>query len=171
MSNPTAFSPVRAIIGFGSNLGDSHQYIRSAASSLDAHPECQILAKSSLYRSAPVGPVPDQPDFLNSVALIATSLSPLQLLDLCQAIELAAARERTVFQGPRTLDLDLLDFEGQEVNLPPRLIAPHPRAHQRAFVLVPLAEILPRWILRGRSASDWLSDLGPLSVQRLDLPW
>jgi len=142
-------APHVAWIGLGSNLESPAHQLRSALGELAGHDKLQLLARSRLYRTTPVGGPPGQPDFCNACAAVATPLSSLALLDLLQAVEAAHDRVRDVRWGPRTLDLDLLAFD-DSVLAHSRLTLPHPRAHERAFVLVPLAEIAPALVL-GRS--------------------
>jgi 2-amino-4-hydroxy-6-hydroxymethyldihydropteridine diphosphokinase len=130
---------VRAYIGLGANLGDPQAQVRAAVAALGALPRTRLLASSSLYRSAPVGVGP-QPDFVNAVAKVETSLSARELLEELLTLEARFGRERPSPGAPRTLDLDLLLY-GDRVIEEPGLIVPHPRMHERAFVLLPLAEI------------------------------
>lgn len=147
-----------AAIALGSNLGDCRATLEGALTALDATPGLRVLRCSSWYRSAPVGP--PQPDYLNGCALLEVSLAPEALLDRLQAIESRFGRVRAERWGPRTLDLDLILF-GEMVLDSARLQIPHPRLHERAFVLVPLAEIAPGWIepLTGRRVADLAGDL------------
>lgn len=140
---PLAGSPQRVAIALGSNLGDCRATLEAALLDLDRSPGVQLLRRSSWYRSAPVGP--PQPDYINGCALLAVSLVPEALLDRLQAIESRHGRVRAERWGPRTLDLDLILF-GETVLDSERLQIPHPRLHERAFVLVPLAEIAPDWL-------------------------
>lgn len=134
---------VRAFIGLGGNLGDVAQVIRSAAGALAALPATVDMRLSSLYRTPAWGRT-DQPDFVNAVALLDTELAPMDLLDALLDIERRFGRTRSEdagdHWGPRTLDLDLLLY-GDAVIALPGLTVPHPRMHQRAFVLVPLLEL------------------------------
>jgi 2-amino-4-hydroxy-6-hydroxymethyldihydropteridine diphosphokinase len=130
---------LRCYLGLGANLGDPLQQLRDAARALAALPGCRPGPLSPLYRSTPLGPQ-DQPDFLNAVAALDTSLAPLDLLDALQRIEAAAGRVRGRRWGPRTLDLDLLLYGGRQLDLP-RLTVPHPGIASRAFVLWPLADL------------------------------
>lgn len=130
----------RCFIGLGANLGDAPGALRGAARALRQLPGSQLVDKSPIYRSAPVGP-PGQPDYLNAVIALDTDLNPEVLLDHLQAMENAAGRERSVRWGPRTLDLDLLIFGEQRISSP-RLQVPHPRLAQRNFVLQPLIDLL-----------------------------
>jgi 2-amino-4-hydroxy-6-hydroxymethyldihydropteridine diphosphokinase len=128
-----------AYVALGSNLRQPHIQLRKAVAALDALPRTRLEKVSCAYRSAAVGPGA-QPDYLNAVALIATTLEPEQLLDALQQVERAQGRVRDVRWGPRTLDLDLLLYGDRIVNTP-RLTIPHPRLRQRHFVLYPLREI------------------------------
>lgn len=130
-----------AYVAIGANLGDAKRAVEDAIEALGRLPRSQVLARSSLYRTAPVDAA--GPDFINAVVALQTGLMPLELLDALQAIETAAGRERPYRHAPRTLDLDLL-LHGETVLDTPRLTLPHPRMNQRAFVLVPLAEIAPQ---------------------------
>lgn len=130
-----------AYIGLGGNLGDPVALMQAAARQLAAHPAVTLVELSPFYRSAPVGYL-DQPDFINAVARLDVMLLPHDLLDLLQQLELEAGRERLFQNAPRTLDLDLLLYD--ELRLQDdRLTLPHPRMHQRAFVLRPLADLAP----------------------------
>jgi len=131
----------RAFIGLGSNLAEPQRQLRSALEAIAALPQTQLLRCSSFYRSAPVGPA-GQPDYINAVAELETGLSPLQLLDQLQAVEAAHGRERSIRWGARTLDLDILLLDSQQLD-EARLQVPHPRMTERNFVLVPLAELEP----------------------------
>ena len=130
-------------IALGSNLGDSRSILVSAIDWLQMHPQIEVLAVSSWYRTKPIGP--PQPDYLNGCVTIRTSLTPLELLRVLQAIEAKFGRVRQERWGARTLDLDLLLYETQIIDAL-TLQLPHPRMVERAFVLVPLAEIAPDWI-------------------------
>ena len=132
---------VRAFIGLGANLGEPEAQVRRAIAALGTLPRTRLLAASSLYRSAPVG-VGEQPDFINAVAEVETALSARELLEELLTAEARFGRERPSPGAPRTLDLDLLLY-GDEVIAVPGLVVPHPRMHERAFVLMPLAEIAP----------------------------
>lgn len=139
-------APDTALIGLGANLGDGAATIRAALCELQALPECNVLQTSSLYRSAPVDA--QGPDYWNAVAALRCGLAPERLLGHLQRIEHAHGRVRraTLHNAPRTLDLDLLLFGSQHLRTA-MLILPHPRMHQRVFVLAPLAEIWPDWTL------------------------
>ena len=130
---------VDAWIGLGSNLDDPVDQVTTALSELDGIEGCRVAAVSSLYASPPMGP-PDQPDYINAVARLATTLPAVDLLDALQAIEQRHARVRSRHWGPRTLDLDLLLY-AQAVIDTTRLTVPHPGIGTRNFVLYPLAEL------------------------------
>ena len=130
-----------AYVGIGSNLDDPQAHATRAFDELAALPRTRLKARSALYRSAPVG-YADQPDFINAVASLDTELSAEKLLQGMQAIEQRHGRKRTFANAPRTLDLDLLLY-GDEKIQQPNLVVPHPRMHERAFVLKPLLEIAP----------------------------
>ncbi len=130
-----------AFIGLGANLGDPQRQVQQAFRELDAIPHTRVVRTSSLYRSAPLG-YAEQPSFVNAVAQLETALAAERLLAELQVIEVAHGRRRSFANAPRTLDLDLLLF-GNAVVDAPGLKIPHPRMHERAFVLVPLLEIAP----------------------------
>jgi 2-amino-4-hydroxy-6-hydroxymethyldihydropteridine diphosphokinase len=136
----TGAAAERVFVGLGANLGDARATLAAALKALDDHPAITRLATSSLYRSAPVDA--PGPDYLNAVAELRTTLSPLDLLSALQAVEAMQGRQRPYANAPRTLDLDLLLYGQRELDNP-RLTLPHPRLHQRAFVLEPLAQIAP----------------------------
>lgn len=132
--------PVTAYVGLGANLGDAARAVQEAIASLAGLPETALIARSCLYRSAPVDAA--GPDYINAVVSLRTGLTAPQLLAQLQAIEQGAGRTRPYRNAPRTLDLDLLLF-GTAAIASERLTIPHPRLFQRAFVLLPLAEIAP----------------------------
>lgn len=138
--------PVRTYVALGANLGDAQTAVRHAMDALDRLPLNRVVRRSSMYRTSPVardraGPA-GGPDYINAVVAMDTRLPALDLLDQLQALEQAAGRERSYPDAPRTLDLDLLLYGDAHI-ASPRLSVPHPRMMQRAFVLVPLAEIAP----------------------------
>ncbi len=138
-------------VGLGSNLSDPSNQVLQALQALDNLPQTRVLARSSLYRSAPIGYL-QQPDFINAVAQLETALSPRGLLNKLLAIEHECGRTRDVHNGPRTLDLDLLlygDLQHHELGL----TVPHPQMHKRAFVLQPLLEIVPDCVIPGVGAA------------------
>ncbi|MEB3361817.1 MAG: 2-amino-4-hydroxy-6-hydroxymethyldihydropteridine diphosphokinase [Synechococcaceae cyanobacterium] len=150
MSSPP---PQRAAIALGANLGDCQATLEEALAALDASPGVRVIARSRWYRSAPVGP--PQPDYVNGCALLAVALEPDALLERLLATEHRFGRVRGERWGPRRLDLDLLLVGAQRL-VTPRLTLPHPRLRERAFVLVPLAEIAPAWIdpVSGQSVAE-----------------
>ncbi|MEY3018024.1 MAG: hypothetical protein RL336_1159 [Pseudomonadota bacterium] len=157
-----------AFIGLGSNLDNPSEHIVVALREIAQIEDCLLTAVSNTYRSRAVGPG-DQPDYVNAAAQINTHLAPLALLDALQAIEQRHGRVRDIRWGPRTLDLDLLLFGAQTLDHP-RLTVPHPRAHERDFVLHPLADIDATLVFPdGRRVVDCLNeaidnDLRPLET-------
>lgn len=159
----------RLYIGLGANLGDSRATLEAACEELAALPDCRWVARSGWYRSAPVDT--RGPDFLNAVVALDCSLDtrdgPLQVLHALQAIELGHGRERPFRYAPRTLDLDLLLYADVLLDSP-ELTVPHPRLHQRAFVLRPLLELAPDLLLPGIGpARNCLSAVLDQAIERL----
>lgn len=140
-----------AYIGLGSNLDGPQAQVVKAFDELAALPHTRLVARSPLYRSAPVE-APGQPDFVNAVAAVQTELSAAQLLEGLQGIEARHARQRSTRNAPRTLDLDLLLYDEMSLSSPV-LTLPHPRMHLRAFVLQPLLDLDPRAEIPGRGAA------------------
>jgi len=130
-------------IALGSNLGDSRRILQQALAQLSQWPGVDLGLCSSWYETLPIGP--PQPNYFNGCVILKTTLAPLALLDALQAIEAKFGRMRHQRNGPRTLDLDLLLVETQVITMS-RLQVPHPRMNDRAFVLMPLAEIAPNWV-------------------------
>ena len=158
--------PETAFIALGSNLENPAAQVTAGFAALAALPHTRLTARSSLYRSAPIG-YADQPDFINAVAVIETALAPRALLDALLAIERGRGRVRDFPNAPRTLDLDVLLY-GQWEWHEHGLTIPHPRMHERAFVLLPLAEIAPRCVIPGRGpVSDLVREIDANSVTRL----
>ncbi|GGC92178.1 2-amino-4-hydroxy-6-hydroxymethyldihydropteridine diphosphokinase [Chelatococcus reniformis] len=141
----------RAYLGLGSNLGDSRAMLAAAAEALAAVPGLAVVARSADYRTPPWGDA-DQPAFANACIAVDTTLTPEQLLDACLAAERALGRDRNAPEarrwGPRLIDIDVLDYEGAR-RATAALVLPHPRLAERAFVLLPLAEIAPEHIISG----------------------
>ncbi len=146
----------RAYVGLGSNLGDRESTIRAALAELAAADAVEVVAVSTLVVTDPVGYL-EQPRFLNGVAALETGRSARALLDLLLEVEIRFGRDRSVVpeQGPRTLDLDLLLYGNEEID-EPGLRIPHPRLHERAFVLGPLAELAPALDVPGKGAVETL---------------
>jgi 2-amino-4-hydroxy-6-hydroxymethyldihydropteridine diphosphokinase len=155
-----------AFIGLGANLDDPRAHVERAFEDLSRLPESTLVARSSLWRSAPVG-YAQQPDFINAVAKLDTALSADALLDQLHAVEAAHGRERSFANAPRKLDLDLLLY-GREERNSSRLTLPHPRMHERAFVLKPLLEIEPGIEIPGHGkAKDCLAALADQTCERM----
>lgn len=149
-------------IGLGSNLGDKKQNIEEALEYIKE--KCEILKISSLYETEPVG-YKDQDWFLNGVVKIGTHVGPQELLGFILLIEKRLGRVRTIKNGPRIIDLDIL-FYGNEIINEPNLIVPHPRLHERGFVLVPLQEVAPDLMhpIFRKTIQELLSNLGDEKV-------
>jgi 2-amino-4-hydroxy-6-hydroxymethyldihydropteridine diphosphokinase len=141
-------TPEAVFIALGSNLSDPQAQVKCAFDELAALPMTRLLKRSSLYRTKPVGYL-DQPEFVNAVAQLETRLGPRELLDALLEIERRHARVRSFRNAPRTLDLDVLLYD-EVISADPELILPHPRMHERAFVLVPLCEIAPDCVIPGK---------------------
>lgn len=155
-----------AYIGLGSNLSDPAGHVRAALAALDRIAATRLRKSSSLYRSAPVG-YAEQPDFVNAVAQVETELGPQALLAELLALEQAHGRIREIPNGPRTLDLDLLLYDEATIR-EENLVVPHPRMHERGFVLVPMSEIAPDANVPGIGpVAQLLERIGPQGVQRL----
>ena len=141
----------RAAVALGSNLDDPESQVLRGFDELAALPDTRLLGRSRLYRTAPVGYV-DQPDFVNACALVETKLAPRALLDHLLALEQRHGRVREIPNGPRTLDLDIVLY-GDRVIDEPGLKVPHPRAHERAFVLTPLLDVWPDAQIPGKGGA------------------
>jgi 2-amino-4-hydroxy-6-hydroxymethyldihydropteridine diphosphokinase len=158
---------VTAYIGLGANLGDPRGQLEAAVADLAAVQGVRLLAVSSVYESDPVGPVSEQPQFLNAVAKVVTTLDPAALLAALHGIEDELGRERTIRFGPRTADLDLLLY-GDLTRTDPALLLPHPRIAERRFVLDPLAELAPALELPdGRRVRELLTHVAEQGVRRV----
>ncbi|NMF91127.1 2-amino-4-hydroxy-6-hydroxymethyldihydropteridine diphosphokinase [Aromatoleum petrolei] len=163
---PPEGGPVRAFIALGANLGDAAATLDSAFAALDALPGTRLIARSGLYRTAPIG-VTAHPDYLNAVAEVETTLPARKLLNTLLTLEALHGRTRETELAPRTLDLDLLLYGDASISQP-GLEIPHPRMHQRAFVLVPLAEIAPDTAIPGHGrAADLLDAVGDQRIERI----
>lgn len=160
--NPT----VSAAVALGSNLDDPPSHVRRAFADLAALPDTWVAARSSLYRTEPVG-YADQPPFVNACAKLETRLAPRVLLDALLEIERRHGRSRGIPNGPRTLDLDLILYGGATIE-EPGLTVPHPRAHERAFVLAPLVDAWPDAVIPGKgAAAACLEKVGSEGIERI----
>ena len=158
-----------ALIALGSNLSEPVTQIQRAIKRLSEQKHICLQAASALYRTAPVG-YTDQPDFINAAVHIETSLAPMVLLRVLNQIEAEFGRERSFQNAPRTLDLDMIDYAGQ-LWLTERLVLPHPRAHERGFVLIPLADIVPNHELGAHgSVRQLLQGVDVSDIERLSAP-
>jgi 2-amino-4-hydroxy-6-hydroxymethyldihydropteridine diphosphokinase len=153
-----------AYLSLGGNLGDPAASMGAALRMLDADPQTTVAAVSSLYRTPPWGKT-DQPDFLNAAAEVSTALSPRGLLDLCLEAERKLKRVREERWGPRLIDIDLLVFGDRSVH-ESGLDVPHPRMLERAFVLVPFAEVAPDFSIDGKRLSDHLTAIDTAGIER-----
>jgi len=156
---------VTAYVALGANLGDAASAVRLAMQTLDSLPLTRVTRRSSLYKTAPIiagGESEGGPDYINAVVALETGLAAPALLRQLQQLEQAAGRERPYRDAPRTLDLDLLLYGSARIESK-ELTVPHPRMAQRAFVLVPLAEIAP-----GLVPQEQLEAVADQSIQRLD---
>jgi 2-amino-4-hydroxy-6-hydroxymethyldihydropteridine diphosphokinase len=157
---------ISAFIALGANLGDPAAQVETACGELARLPETRLTTRSALYLSKPMG-YADQPDFVNAVARVNTRLSPRDLMRALLEIEARHGRDRAFKNAPRTLDLDLLLYNGLVMHVP-GLTLPHPRMTERPFVLLPLAEIAPDTIIPGYGrAMDCLAGLPTEGIERL----
>ena len=156
-----------AYVGLGANIGEPRAQLLAAWGALGRIPQTQAIARSGLYRSAPMG-YADQPDFLNCVAKLDTALEPHDLLSHLQQVERDLGRVRSFRDAPRTIDLDLLLY-GRETIETPDLTLPHPRMHERAFVLAPLVELDAGAMIPGRGqAAELLRACAGQSIERIE---
>lgn len=155
---------MRAYLGIGSNIGDMAAMLDRAVAGLGATPGIQVVARSADYRTPPWGKT-DQPWFLNGAVAVDTDLDPHGLLDACLAVEHALGRVREERWGPRVIDIDVLAYEGAAVD-DDRLVLPHRHVRERAFVLVPLAEIAPDLVIGGERVIDALAKLDRSGIER-----
>ena len=157
---------VKAAIGLGSNLDGPEARVRRAFAQLAALPQTMVAARSPLYRTAPVG-YADQPPFINACVLVETRLPARELLDGLLEIERREGRVRDVPNGPRTLDLDIVLYGGATID-EPGLCVPHPRAHERAFVLAPLVDVWPDATIPGHgTARECLARVQDQAIERI----
>lgn len=168
MTEPQSY---QAWLGLGGNIGNVQANMAVALQLLSAGQAVEILAVSPIYKTPPWGKT-DQDWFLNAAAKISTTLSPELLLDACLLAEKALKRERIVRWGPRTIDIDLLIYEGVEQDSD-TLTLPHPRMHERSFVLKPLADISPKLLIYRKSVSDWLKgcDVEEIELHSAESDW
>jgi 2-amino-4-hydroxy-6-hydroxymethyldihydropteridine diphosphokinase len=158
----------RTVIAMGSNLGDRLDYLQGGLDGLFDTPRIRFLAVSPVYQTAPVGGPEQQADYLNAVVIAETTMPAQAVLERCQGLEAAFGRVRGELWGPRTLDLDLIIY-GDEVSNSPGLTLPHPRAHERAFVLAPWHDADPGALLPGWGpVADLLAAIGTAGVARLE---
>jgi 2-amino-4-hydroxy-6-hydroxymethyldihydropteridine diphosphokinase len=155
----------RAYLGLGSNLGDRLAHLQAAIDGLAATPDVQVVAVSRVYETAPVGG-PPQDDYLNAVVAVDTALDPHELLAVAQRLETGEQRVRAERWGPRTLDVDILLVDDEHLD-EPDLVVPHPRMHERAFVLAPLADVAPDLV--GAAVLEALPDRDDVRVARVEL--
>lgn len=156
----------QSAIALGSNLGDSQLILQGALSTIAATPEISLQACSFWYQTKAIGP--PQPDYINGCALLQVNISPQQLLETLLAIETQFGRVRTERWAARSLDLDLLLYDDLIVDTP-TLTIPHPRMRERAFVLVPLADIAPQWVdpVSGKAIAELLKDVDCTGVRKI----
>jgi 2-amino-4-hydroxy-6-hydroxymethyldihydropteridine diphosphokinase len=156
------------VLALGSNLGDRRDILQGCVDAIAGIPEVRLVAVSPVYETVPVGG-PPQPDYLNAVLLARTTLPSRALLDQLHQIEAAFSRVRGVRWGPRTLDIDIIAVDG-EVSSDPALTLPHPRAHERAFVLAPWHDVDPQAALPGRgTVAELLAASDTSGLRRADL--
>jgi 2-amino-4-hydroxy-6-hydroxymethyldihydropteridine diphosphokinase len=157
----------RTVIAMGSNIGDRLDYLQGGLDGLFDTPRITFLAVSPVYETTPVGG-PEQPDYLNAVVIAETSMPAQAVLERCLSLEDAYGRVRDERWGPRTLDLDLIIY-GDEVSNSPGLTLPHPRAHERAFVLAPWLDADPQAQIPGCGpVADLLAALGTAGIARVE---
>ncbi|MBF4988032.1 2-amino-4-hydroxy-6-hydroxymethyldihydropteridine diphosphokinase [Methylophilus sp. 14] len=156
-----------ALIALGSNLQQPETQVSNAIAVLASTPGLSLIKASSLYATAPVG-YDNQPDFINAVVQVATEIPAPQLMQLLLEIEQTFGRERPFPNAPRILDLDLLDYDGMQLDTE-LLKLPHPRMHERGFVILPLAEIVPDFMLPQRkTVVEWIAEHPHDDVRKLD---
>jgi len=161
----TLHRPRRAAVALGSNLGNRLETLQGAVDALEDTPGVRVTAVSAVYETDAVGGPADQPSYFNAVAVLRTTLPPVDLLERANAVEDAFGRVREVRWGPRTLDVDILVYEGVTSD-DPQLLLPHPRAHERAFVLAPWLDADPEAEIPGRgTAAELLKELGGEQAQ------
>jgi 2-amino-4-hydroxy-6-hydroxymethyldihydropteridine diphosphokinase len=158
-----------AVLALGSNLGDRKDILQGGVDAIEGLSEVRVTAVSPVYETVPVGG-PPQPDYLNAVVLVATRLAPRELLDGLHEVEAAFDRVRLVRWGPRTLDIDIITVAGEHSD-DPELTLPHPRAHERAFVLAPWHDVDPGAVLPGYGpVADLLAHVDQSGIRRSGVP-
>lgn len=157
---------VTAYIGIGGNVGDVFENMKSALNLLNEHSSISVNQISKIYKTPPWG-IEDQDWFLNACISVETTLTAQELLKSCLEVEVALKRIREIRWGPRTIDLDVLVF-GEENIAQENLQVPHPRMHERAFVLMPMADIAPDLFLNGKTISQWLEAIDATGIQKTD---
>ncbi len=167
MTEPASAVPAHAdaVLGLGSNIGDKAGNIARALDLLEERGDVRVVRRSPLYRSEPWG-VKDQDWFVNACAGVATSLSPIELLERCLAVETEMGRVRQQRWGPRLIDIDVLTYGTQTIDTE-RLKLPHPLIEQRAFVLAPMSDIAPDIVVRGKTVRAWLAVADTHGLTRL----
>lgn len=148
---------MKGVVALGSNLGDRFDFLQKAVNKINSFKEIEILKISSVYETLPVGG-PEQGNYLNAVISVNTEIEAEELLLKLLLIELDLGRQREIVWGPRTIDLDLIWFENQTINLD-NLVLPHPRAHERCFVIKPWLEIEPEARIGNTEIQEFLKDL------------
>lgn len=160
-------STAQVFVAIGANIDAPEQRVREAIERIAVAGIGGVIARSSLYRNPPVGRL-DQPDFVNAMIELRTALSPLSLMQALLALESDMGRVRTERNGPRRIDLDLIAFDARRLSTS-ELVLPHPRAAERAFVMLPWRDLAPRFVVPGcGSVSDLASRLLPAELHRLD---
>lgn len=155
----------KAYLSLGSNIGDKENHLNMAVDILGSSEGIEVSSVSSFYETDPWG-FEDQDAFLNIAVEVKTSLSPEELLKMCQFVESELKRVRLVHWGPRTIDVDILTYEDY-TSQSAELTVPHPRMTERGFVLVPLAELAPELIVNNRTVSEWLSEVDQTGIRKI----
>lgn len=154
------------VLSLGANIGDAKETLRNVVTDLFIEEVIEYIQVSSMYETVPIGVV-TQPNFYNLSIIAKTNSEHLELLDYLQTLETRYGRERTLHWGPRTLDIDIIDIDGQDFHHA-RLTLPHPEATKRAFVLVGIVELAPKLLIAGMPAKVWLDEIGTKGVLKLE---
>ncbi|HSG96211.1 MAG TPA: 2-amino-4-hydroxy-6-hydroxymethyldihydropteridine diphosphokinase [Afifellaceae bacterium] len=157
-----------AVLGLGSNVGERRVALAAAIEALSAYPDITIIAASPLYESAPWG-MTDQQDFLNAAVRIATALAPADLLAAILAIEVSLGRVRRKKWGPRVIDIDILVYGEERIDVP-GLTIPHPHLTERIFALAPLVDVMPEAVIADKPARQWLAQLQRKGLKKIAEP-